>query len=72
MNKDHLLLRHLKVTTLVIQWLEIHTPDAGHPGLFPAWGTRSHLPQLRILYTSTKRFHMLQLRPDTIKLINQF
>ena len=33
--------------SLVVQWLRLHTPNAGDPGLIPVWGTRSHVPQLR-------------------------
>ena len=34
-------------------------PNAGGPGSFPGWGTRSHMPQPRIC--------MLQLRPSRVK-----
>ena len=33
--------------SLVVQWLRLCAPNAGGPGLIPAWGTRSHMPQLR-------------------------
>ena len=40
-------------TSLVVQWLIFHAPNAsGGPALIPGQGTRSH---------------MLQLRPDTVK-----
>ena len=34
-------------TSLVIQWLRLHTLHAGGPGLIPGQGTRSHMPKLR-------------------------
>ena len=34
-------------TSLVVQWLRLHAPNAGDPGLIPGQGTRSHMPQLR-------------------------
>ena len=34
-------------TSLVGQWLRLHSPNAGGPGSIPDQGTRSHLPQLR-------------------------
>ena len=30
---------------LVVQWLRLHTPNAGGLGLIPGQGTRSHMPQ---------------------------
>ena len=48
-------------TSLVVQWLRLHSPSAGGPGSIPGQGTRSHMPQLRgyvlqpkILHTATK------------------
>ena len=46
-------------TSLVVQWLRLHTPNAGGPGLIPGQGSRSHILQLRV--------HMLQLRPSAVK-----
>ncbi|TEA36668.1 hypothetical protein DBR06_SOUSAS310070, partial [Sousa chinensis] len=40
--------------SLVVQWLRLHTPNAGGPGSIPGQGTRSHMLQLRV--------HMLQLK----------
>ncbi|TEA31481.1 hypothetical protein DBR06_SOUSAS44510002, partial [Sousa chinensis] len=40
--------------SLVVQWLRLHTPNAGGPGLIPGRGTRPHMPQLRV--------RMLQLK----------
>ena len=30
-------------TSLVAQWIRLHTPNAGGPGSIPAQGTRSHM-----------------------------
>ena len=35
-------------TSLVVWWLRLHAPRAGALGSIPGWGTRSHLPQLRV------------------------
>ena len=37
-----------KGASLVVQWVRLHTPNAGDPGLIPAWGTRSRM------HTATK------------------
>ena len=34
-------------TSLVVQWLRLHTPNAGDLDLIPGLGTRSCMPQLR-------------------------
>ena len=31
-------------TSLVVQWLRVHTPKAWSPGLIPGQGTNSHMP----------------------------
>ena len=36
-------------TYMVVQWLRLHTPNAGDPGSIPNQGTRSHMLQLKIL-----------------------
>ena len=36
-------------TSLVVQWLRLHTPNAGGPSSFPGQGTRSHMPQPRLI-----------------------
>ena len=46
-------------TSLVVQWLRLHTPNSGGPGSIPGQGTRSRMPQLRA--------HMLQRRPGAAK-----
>ena len=33
------------------------TPHVRGPGLFPGEGTRSHMPQLKILHDTTKTWH---------------
>ena len=30
-------------TSLVVQWLRLHAPNAGGPGSIPGQGTRSHI-----------------------------
>ena len=30
-------------TSLVVQWVRLHAPNGGGPGLIPAQGARSHL-----------------------------
>ena len=32
-------------TSLVVQWLRLHVPNAGSLGSIPGQGTRSHMPQ---------------------------
>ena len=44
-------------TSLAVQWLRLHAPNAGGPGSILGPETRSHMPQLR--------FCMQQLRPST-------
>ena len=44
---DHFL-RKLTGTSLLVQWLRLHTPDAGDPVSITGQGTRSHMPQLRV------------------------
>ena len=36
-------------TLLVAQWLRLCTPNAGGLGSIPSQGSRSHMPQLRVL-----------------------
>ena len=35
-------------TSLVVQWLRLHAPNAGDLGLIPGQGTRSHMLELRV------------------------
>ena len=48
-------------TSLVVQWLRLHTPNAGDPGSIPGQGTRSHMPQLKIPHAATKIEDAMQL-----------
>ena len=41
-------------TSLLVQWLRLHTPIAGGLGSIPGWGTRSHMAQLKSLHAATK------------------
>ena len=45
-----------KGTSLMAQWLKLHAPSGGGPGLIPGQGTKSHMQQQRskILHTSIK------------------
>ena len=43
----------------MVQWLCLHTPNAGDLGSTPGQGTRSHMSQLRV--------HVPQLRPSAAK-----
>ena len=61
-SQSHLILRIIGVTSLVVQWLSFHAPNAGSPGSFPDQGTRFHMLQLRVC--------MLQLIPSVAKYIN--
>ena len=45
----------------MVQWLRLHIPNAGGLCLTPGWGTKSHMPQLRVCMPKL-RFYMLQLR----------
>ena len=46
-NLDKILKRY--GTSLVVQWLRLHTPNAGGPSSFPGQGTRSHMSQPRLI-----------------------
>ena len=35
-------------TSLVVQWLRLHAPNAGGSGSIPGQGARTHIPQLRV------------------------
>ena len=41
-------------TSLVVQWLRLHAPNAGGPRSIPGQGTRSRMLQLKILHVATK------------------
>ena len=46
----------------MVQWLRIHTPNAGGLSWILGEVTRSHTPQLKILHTTTE-IKLSQLRP---------
>ena len=41
-------------TSLVVQLLRLHAPNVGGLGSISGQGTRSHMPQLKILHAATK------------------
>ena len=41
-------------TSLIVQWLRLHTLNAGGQGLIPGWGIRFHVPQVKSWHASTK------------------
>ena len=45
------------VTSLVVQWLRLHAPNAGGPGSIPGQGTRSHI------HATTKSLHATTKAP---------
>ena len=50
-NKSSLNRKEIRIyrkdgTSLVVQWLRLHTPKAGKLGSIPGQGTRSHMLQL--------------------------
>ena len=40
--------------SLVVQWLQLHAPNAGDPGWIPDQGTRPHMLQLKSSYAATE------------------
>ena len=48
-------------TSRVVQWLRLHTSNAGGLGLIPGQGTKSHMLQLRVCMPQ-QIFHMPQLK----------
>ena len=41
-------------TSMVVQWVKLPAPNSGGPSLIPGQGTRSHVPQLKILHAAMK------------------
>ncbi|TEA39266.1 hypothetical protein DBR06_SOUSAS7610111, partial [Sousa chinensis] len=41
-------------TSLVAWWLRLHAPNAGSPSSIPGQGTRSPMPQLKIVHAASK------------------
>ena len=54
LGDDKMFSNEVMGTSLVIQWLRLHAPIAGGPGLIPGKETRSHILQLRVLDAATK------------------
>ena len=54
-DRYFIILRKYFRTFLVVQWLKLHAPNAEGPGLIPGQGTRSHISQLKIPHTATKK-----------------
>ena len=40
---DETKIKNITGTSLVVQWLRLHAPNAGGPGSIPDQGTRSHM-----------------------------
>ena len=68
--------RLLHETSLVVQWLRLHAPNAGGPGSTPGQETRSYMLQQKSLHATTKdptcynedrKSHVLQVRPRVAK-----
>ena len=55
-------------TSLVVQWLRFHIPNASSPGLIPGQGTRSHIQKLGVHMPQLK---IPKLRPGAVKWINK-
>ena len=47
-------LKRMYRTSLVVQWLRLHSPNIGGLGLIPGQVTRSHMPQLKIMHAIIK------------------
>ena len=47
-------------TSLVVQWLRLHTPNARALSLVPGQGTRPHMPQLKIQHSQINK-HILYI-----------
>ena len=58
---------YISGTSLVVQWLRLHAPNAGGPGSIPGQGTK--IPQLSLRATTTElahsRVHVPQLEKPT-------
>ena len=49
--------RQCQGTSLAVQWLRLHAPNAGGLGSIPGQGTRSLMPKLKIPRAATKTQH---------------
>ena len=56
---------------MVVQWLRLRAPNAGGLGSIRGQGTRSHMPQLKILHATMKTEDpkYCNLRPSAAKQI---
>ena len=45
-------------TSLVVQWIGLHAPNAGGPGSIPGQGSRSHM------HAATKSLHATTKEPE--------
>ena len=54
-------------TSLVVQWLRSHAPNAGGLGLIPGQRTRSHMLHLRIQKLQLKILHAATKTQDATK-----
>ena len=51
-------------TSLVVQWLRLHAPNAGAPGVTPGEGTRSHMhAATKSSHATTKSLHATTKEP---------
>ena len=48
---------HALGSSLLVQWLRLHAPNAGGSGSIPAQGTRYHMLQSKIPHAATKTWH---------------
>ena len=53
----------LHQTSLVVQWLRLHAPNAENQGLIPGQGSRSHRPKLRAQMLQLKIPHVAMNTP---------
>ena len=53
----------LHQTSLVVQWLRLHAPNAEDQGLIPGQGSRSHMPKLRAQMLQLKIPHVAMKTP---------
>ena len=54
-------------TSLVIQWLRLHTPNEGGPSLIPGQGTRSRMLRLKIQPAATKMEDPMYCNQDPVQ-----
>ena len=50
----------------MVQWLRLHTPNAGGLGLIPGQGNRSHMPQLRVRMPQLKTPRAIEKIEDSM------